>query len=208
MLRYLTSSAGAVSIACYTAFQLISNIISVKVVVLPLAGLSMDGGTLVYPFTFTLRDFIHKSLGKKASRIVIITAAALNLAMAAAFWLVGCLPADPTWQFDQAYKSIFMPFARIVIASIIAQVISELVDTEIFSRIYKKFSDISGSLASNFIALIIDSIIFSIIAFAGTISVDSLWELIIANISIKLAVSLVSSPAIRFIPRQVEMDEI
>ena len=32
------------------------------------AGFSMDAGTLVYPFTFTLRDLVHKTVGAKAAR--------------------------------------------------------------------------------------------------------------------------------------------
>ena len=40
--------------AAYIAAQMLSDIASLRIV--KFAGLSMDAGTLIYPFTFTLRD--------------------------------------------------------------------------------------------------------------------------------------------------------
>jgi uncharacterized PurR-regulated membrane protein YhhQ (DUF165 family) len=59
------------------------------------AGFSMDAGTLVYPFTFTRRDLVHKAAGKQVARALIVAAAVINLFMAWLFWLVERLPAVP-----------------------------------------------------------------------------------------------------------------
>src|SRR4030042_6280446 len=168
------------SSSLYISFQLFANILSTKIALLPYLNLAIDGGTVIYPLTFTLRDFVHKTHGKKDARQVIIIAAALNAVMFGLFWLVGKMTPDPTWQFQRAYEQILLPVGRIVLASIIAQVISELVDTEIFSYVYKKISsapnaiwrgtsDTSAVFISNSISLIIDSFIFSFIAFLGVL---------------------------------------
>jgi uncharacterized integral membrane protein (TIGR00697 family) len=151
---------------------------------------------------------VHKTCGKKVAREVIFIAAGLNLIMFGLFWLVGKLAPDPAWQFQQAYNLILLPVGRIVLASIIAQVISELIDTEIFSYIYKKINDIVAVLASNTIAIFFDSVIFSIIAFYGALSTQTVFQIIIANILIKMAMSILSAPSIRLIPRQAEPKEI
>ena len=71
--------------AAYIGFQMMADIASLRIVMV--AGFSIDAGTFVYPFTFTLRDLVHKTSGIRAARALIITAAVLNLVMAGIFWL-------------------------------------------------------------------------------------------------------------------------
>ncbi|MDD4479644.1 MAG: VUT family protein, partial [Mesotoga sp.] len=104
---------GILSVSLYISFQIFADILSIKITTLPFLHLAIDGGTVIYPFTFTLRDFVHKTWGKERSRQVVITAGILNLLMAVLFWLIGKMPADPTWNLQGAYESILMPFWRI-----------------------------------------------------------------------------------------------
>ena len=170
--------------------------------------MATDGGTIIYPLTFTLRDFVHKTWGKKNARHVIFLAAALNVVMFSLFWLVGKMTPDPTWQYQKAYEQILLPVGRIVLASIISQVISELVDTEIFSVIYKRFGDVSAVFFSNSIALIVDSFIFSFIAFLGALPFATVMQIVLTNILIKFVMSTLSAPAIKLVPRTVSFEEI
>jgi len=194
----------------YIAFQIFADILSTKIAFLPLLNLAVDGGTIIYPLTFTVRDFVHKTLGKKIARQVVIMAGILNVIMVGLFWLIGKLPADVSWGYQEAYISILMPVARITLASIIAEVFSELIDTEIFSRIYKKFGqkDILAVLVSNGVALVVDSFIFGFIAFTGALPMEVVWQIILANVLIKGVMSLLSTPIIKLIPRRVELDKI
>ena len=196
------------SSSSYVAAQLIANVLSTKITLVPFLKLAVDGGTIIYPLTFTLRDFVHKTHGKKDSRQVIIIAAALNIVMFFLFWLVAKLPAEPSWRYQEAYEHILLPVGRIVFASIIAQVISELVDTEIFSVVYKKFNDLAAVFISNFGGLVVDSVIFGLIAFLGALPFSIVLQIIFTNILIKLIISLASSPTIRLIPRMVSFEKI
>ena len=74
---------GIVVISLYIAAQLLSDIASLKITLI--AGFSMDAGTFIYPLTFTIRDLVHKRLGKSAARTIILVAAGINLFMAAFF---------------------------------------------------------------------------------------------------------------------------
>ncbi len=204
----IKDNLGAISAALYVSFQVISNILSTKIALLPLLNWAVDGGTILYPLTFTLRDFVHKSLGKQKARQIVVLAAIVNLLAVGCFILISKLTPDPTWPFQEAYENILLPVWRITFASIVAQVLSELLDTEIFSRIYKKFSDMPAVIASNTIALIADSIIFSFIAFVGILPVSVVWQIIMTNIAIKFIFSIISSPTIKLIPRSVDYDKI
>ncbi|RJR31207.1 VUT family protein [Candidatus Parcubacteria bacterium] len=199
---------GILSCSVYVAAQLIANVLSVKIVLLPLVNLAVDGGTIIYPVTFTLRDFVHKTWGKKNARQVVVIAGLLNLVMVFFFWLVGKLPSDPSWANQEAYRIILLPVFRIVIASIAAQILSELVDTEIFSVIYKKVSDTLAVLVSNFVSLLVDSFIFSFAAFWGDLPLVTVLQIMIANILIKFIISIISVPSIKLVPRTVDFNEI
>jgi uncharacterized integral membrane protein (TIGR00697 family) len=199
---------GSISASLYVACQLLANVLSTKIVLLPGLGWATDGGTVIYPLTFTLRDFVHKTLGKAAARQIVVLAALVSAGAALLFLLVGKMAPDPAWGLQPAYESILLPIWRITFASIVAQVVSELVDTEIFSFAYRRFDDLKAALLSNFFALIVDSVIFSLIAFAGDLPAAVVGQIIVTNIVIKLIMSLVVAPGIKLIPRQVELVKI
>lgn len=199
---------GAASASLYVAFQVISNVLSTKIALLPFLNWSIDGGTVIYPLTFTLRDFVHKTMGKKNARIIVILAGVVNLIAALIFLLVAKMHPDPAWPFQQAYENILLPVWRITLASIISQIISELIDTEIFSWAYKKFTDTSAVLYSNSVALVVDSFVFSFLAFYGNLPVRTVLQIVATNILIKMALSLVSTPTIKVIPRIADFEEM
>ena len=62
-----------VAATLYVATSLIANVLSVRAVKL---GLAVDAGTLTYPLTFTLRDLVHKTGGRRMARVVIVVALA------------------------------------------------------------------------------------------------------------------------------------
>jgi uncharacterized integral membrane protein (TIGR00697 family) len=189
-LRALLIVAGA-----YVAAQMMADVASVRIVTL--FGLAVDAGTLVYPFTFTLRDLVHKIAGKQAARVLILVAAGINLVMAFLFWVVARLPADPSTGPQLEFGQALAPVWRIVIASIVAEVISEFIDTEMYQRWTNRFGgqvQWGRVLVSNAIAIPVDTVIFVAIAFAGLLSGSTLAEIFWANVLLKGTVTLVSIP--------------
>lgn len=185
----------------YVAAQMMADIASLKIITI--FGWAVDGGTLVYPFTFTLRDMVHKLAGKRVARALILTAAAVNVVMAGLFWLVSEWGGDPSVGEQLAFGEVLGPVWRIVLASIVAEVVSELIDTEA----YQRWVDVFGArwqwgrvLVSNSIALPVDSAIFVAIAFVGVIPGASIWEIFWVNIAIKGIVTIVSLPWIYLVP--------
>ncbi|GIT12077.1 MAG: hypothetical protein CM1200mP33_2630 [Chloroflexota bacterium] len=119
--------------------------------------------------------------------------------MALFFYIIGILPSDLEIGPQNEFTSVLSPIWRLVIASICAEIISEFIDTEIYSIWTKKFKNkmIWGRvISSNTIALIIDSIIFCLIAFYGTIPNSILISILISNIIVKELVTITSVPLI------------
>jgi len=188
---------GIVVISIYIAAQLLSDIASLKISLI--AGFSVDAGTFIYPLTFTIRDLVHKRLGKLAARQIIFLAAGINLFMAFFFHFVAWLPQDPAWGLGQEFAAILGPVWRIVIASIIAEVFSELIDTEIYhlwqTRITTKYQWMRV-LSSNAVSIPIDSFIFCWGAFGFVLPHDVVWSIFFANVMVKGAVTIISLPSI------------
>lgn len=195
--------------AAYIAFQMMADIASLRIVML--AGFSVDAGTFVYPFTFTLRDLVHKTAGIRAARALIVTAAVLNLVMAGLFWLTSNMPADMTVGPQEAFGMVLSPIWRIVFASIIAEVVAEMIDTEGYrfwvEKITRKYQW-ARVLVSNSVSIPIDSVIFVWIAFGGTMPGEVVWSIFTSNVIVKGLTTLVSMPGIYLVKeRELKIDD-
>jgi uncharacterized integral membrane protein (TIGR00697 family) len=119
--------------------------------------------------------------------------------MAFFFHFVAWLPQDPAWGLGKEFTTILGPVWRIVIASIMAEVFSELIDTEIYhlwqSRITTKYQWMRV-LSSNAVSIPIDSLIFCWGAFGFLLPHDVVWSIFFANVIVKGAVTIISLPSI------------
>jgi queuosine precursor transporter len=191
------TTAGLLVIAAYIAAQMLADIMSLKIALV--AGFSVDAGTAIYPITFTLRDLVHKLLGRRAARTLIIAAAVINLVMAGLFAFAAWLPSDPAVGEQIAFAIVLTPVWRIVLASIAAEVIAELTDTEVYhlwvTRITRRFQWLRV-LSSNSVSVPLDSLVFCWGAFGGVYENAVVWSIFWANVIVKGAVTLVSLPGI------------
>jgi len=189
--------------AAYIAAQMLADITSLKIVLF--MGLSMDAGTFVYPITFTLRDLVHKTAGVKAARALIISAAVINLVMAGLFWMVARLPGDPSVGAQTEFATVLAPVWRIVMASIVAEVMAELIDTEIYrlwvQRVTRRYQW-ARVLSSNAVSVPLDSLVFAWGAFGGRLPPSVVWSIVLSNVLVKSATTLVSLPLIYAVPER------
>jgi queuosine precursor transporter len=192
----------------YVAAQMMADIASLKIVML--AGMSIDAGTFIYPLTFTLRDMVHKIAGKKAARVLIIAAAVINLVMAGLFWLASVLPPDLSVGEQLEFGIVLAPVWRIVAASIIAEVISELIDTEAYHFWVTKVTtkhQWGRVLFSNAFSVPVDSLLFSIIAFWGVLPNFVVWSIFVSNLVIKGLTTIVTIPGIYLVKDKEQIVE-
>lgn len=206
----LVPRVAVIVVACYAGAQMLADISSLKIGIV--AGLAVDMGTFIYPITFTLRDMVHKVLGKRNAQVLIITAAAINIFMAAYLAWSASVPSDPAWGLGDAFSAILGPVWRIVVASITAEIVSELIDTEVYhwfvTRVTTRYQW-ARVLVSNSVSIPIDSLIFSVLAFAPILGLQDhflsvpwnvVWQIFLFNMMVKYAVTLISMPFIYATP--------
>ena len=187
----------------YVAVQMLADIAGLRI--LHIAGFSIAGGTLIYPITFTLRDMVHKVSSASIARLLIISSGAINLFMAALFWLVSQLPPDLAVGEQLEFGMVLAPVMRISLASVIAEVVSELIDTEIYELWVKRFGQRwqwGRVLASNAVSVPVDTALFTVLAFAGILPNEVLIGLFISNMLMKTIITIISIPGIYLVKEQ------
>lgn len=146
--------------------QAIADIGATKL--LSVGGVVIPAGTFIFAFTFTLRDLIHKRLGKEWARAAIYCAGAFNIFQAIYLALMSRLPSPDFFVVGEAWGQIFAIVPAITVASIIAEVVSGLVDTEIYQLWRERLQKIpqwTAVLISNAVSLPLDSVIFGVLAY-------------------------------------------
>jgi uncharacterized integral membrane protein (TIGR00697 family) len=185
----------------YVAAQMLADIASLRII--SVAGYAVDAGTLIYPFTFTLRDLIHKIGGKSAARTMIWLAAAINIFMAGFFWVVAWWPADLETGPQIEFGRVLAPVWGIVVASIVAEVVAELIDTEVYAKWVARFQERhqwGRVLSSNSVAIPVDSAIFvGLATLFGVFPPEVAWSIFWVNVIIKMTVAVVSIPMIYWV---------
>ena len=173
--------------------QLTADVAAAKIV--SIGDIAVPAGTFVFAIAFTWRDALHRRLGREWARAAVVMASAANMTMAAYLILVIALPSAPFWSDQQAFATVLGIVPRITIASIIAEVISQLVDTEVYHRLFK-LPRWLGVVGSNAVSLPLDSLIFIGLAFAGTMPLSSMLEVIWWQTISKAIITLFSIPLI------------
>jgi uncharacterized integral membrane protein (TIGR00697 family) len=198
------------AVGAYVGAQVIADVTSLKIGTF--ADRAVDMGTFVYPITFTLRDVVHKALGKRAARALVVTAAVVNLFLAVYLQWAAKAPSDVSYPLGAEFEAVLAPLWRITIASIVAEVVSELVDTEVYHWFVRRVTtrhQWARVATSNAVSVPIDNVIFAVGAFGAipgfadhalTLPWDVVWEIFVVNLTVKALVSAVSLPLIYVSP--------
>jgi hypothetical protein len=195
------------AIGLYVACELIANVTAVKPIVVSLpAGLGrlvpggggefvVPAGVYIYALTFTLLDLINERLGKIGARRVVATALCANLLLAAYAQFTVWAPAPRFFEAQASVARILGSTPRIVAASLLAYLVSSLVDAELFAwwRAHIGGGRWLRVLVSNGVSTAVDSVLFVTLAFAGVLPV---LPLAIGQYAVKMAVTAASLPLI------------
>lgn len=150
----------------YITAVLAANYTAVWFVPFPVFGM-VAVGTLVFGVTFTARDYAHR-LGRVRVYLMILISALASSGLS----IVGA--AD--W--------------RITVASVLAIVVSEAADTEIYQRLlaHRWMIRVAGS---NAVSIPLDTALFNLIAFAGVLPWGMLAAVMFGEIVVKFAAGIV-----------------
>ena len=106
-----------------------------------------------------------------------------------------------------ALGQLLSPEGRFLFAAVVASVLSQLVDTEVYTRWVERFGQEhqwGRVLASNAISIPLDRILFLLLAFAGARSMDDLWVAFVYTTIIRLIFGIISIPGVYLVEEHSE----
>jgi uncharacterized integral membrane protein (TIGR00697 family) len=183
-------------VALYVACELIANTTAAKPVILPY-NITVPAAVFIYALTFTLIDLVNERLGKKGARYVVYAAFVSNVLLAAYMQFAIWLPPAPFYgaEGQAAFASVLGSTWRVVAASLVAYLVSTLIDVQVFAWWRERVRRYRWArvLVSNSVSTLIDSAVFIAIAFVGVMPI---LPLIAGQYVVKMVVTLVSIPLI------------
>jgi len=188
-------------IGLYIACGIIANVTASKPVMIG-DSIVVPSAVFIYALTFTLIDLINDRLGKQGARYVVYTAFAANLLLAGYVQFAIWLPPAPFYsgEAQAAFAGVLGSTWRIVMASLIAYLVSTLIDVQVFAWWRERVGRYRWArvLISNAVSTLIDSAVFITIAFWGVAGYD-VARLIKGQYGVKMAITVVSIPLIYLI---------
>jgi len=181
--------------AAFVAVLIISNVASTKIVAL--GPFTFDGGTILFPLAYIFGDVLTEVYGYRRSRRVIWTGFAWLGMMAAIFTIVDRLPAAADWPFQESFHSILGQTPRIVAGSLVAYWAGEFSN----SFVLAKMKILTGgrwlwtrTIGSTLVGEGVDTLLFVLIAFYGTLPSPLLLAVIASNYVFKCGVEALATP--------------
>ena len=181
-------------LSIFAAGITIASVLANKII--SVFGLFMPAGILAYSITFICTDVISEIWGKQRANQTVLggfvaIVAVLILIQISLYW-----PKAPFWNNEAAFQSILGSTTRIMVASVVAYLVSQFHDVWAFHFWKKKTNDRHLWLRNNLstaVSQFLDSFIFITIAFYG---VTPIWPLILGQWIIKIVIALLDTPVV------------
>jgi hypothetical protein len=179
----------------FAGLLVVANLIAVKIV--SVGSLSFPAAVVAYPFTFLVTDVVSEVYGRQAATRIVWIGFAVSVGIALLVLAASALPPAPFWPHEAAYDTILGPVPRIITASMVAYLLSQHHDVFAFHRLRTATHGRHLWLRNNLSTMVsqaIDSAVFITLAFAGTMALSSLAQLMLGQYIVKAAIALADTP--------------
>ena len=176
-------------------------------------------GVLLWPLEFVMTDIVNEYYGPRAVKRISYTAVALIAYAFLMFYLAIQIPPADFWvssgvssgvpDMPAAFNSIFGQGMWIILGSLVAFLVSQIVDVTVFQKIKKHTGEKKVWLratGSTVVSQLVDSFIVLFIAFK--LGKDWSWQLVLAiclvNYAYKFTMAIILTPVIYFVEHRIE----
>jgi uncharacterized integral membrane protein (TIGR00697 family) len=189
------SLAFVVVVALFITTLITANITAVKLV--GFFGLVLPAAVIIFPISYILGDVLTEVYGYRAARRVIWLGFLCNLLAVAAIILGGLLPAAPFWDAQEAYDRILGYTPRLLAASFLAYLVGEFANAIVLARMKVATNGRflwSRTIGSTLVGQGLDSLVFIVLAFVGTIPASAMVAAVVTQWLFKSAYEALATP--------------
>lgn len=181
----------------FTAFRLPSPLTILGV---EFESVVMTAGVIAFPVTFIVTDVMNEYFGKAGIRFVTYAGLAM---VVFAFGLLQIALATPTAPIspvpDEAFAAVFGTTSRVIVGSLIAYLVGQLIDIALFHRL-RQWTEgrhlwlraTGSTLGSQFI----DTFVVLVVAFAGQLALGEIVAITLFNYGYKVAIAIAITPLV------------
>ncbi len=184
-------------VSLFSGSLVIASVISSKII--SIGGIVLPAGILAYCITFVASDVISEIWGKEKARQAVFGGFAALVVCLGLIHLALVWPAALFWENHAAYDSVLGAAPRIIMASLIAYLVSQNHDVWAFHFWKKVFRGRHLWIRNNLSTAssqVIDSIIFITIAFYGLMPII---PLIAGQVLVKVIIAFMDTPIVYFL---------
>jgi uncharacterized integral membrane protein (TIGR00697 family) len=216
-------------VAVFVSCLLLGDIIGGKTIPTPFGLGPISVGIIPFPVTFLLTDVVNDFYGRRGARFLTFVGLGMAILAWAVLQLATMLPVHESTYFTQAeFSKIFGGSSQLFIASMIAYMIGQLLDIQVF-QFWKALTQSKHlwlrATGSTLLSQIIDTVTINVVFWAWTAASDPTsflarmspgdkWSWIFAKIGreyvIKLVVAILLTPVVYaihgFIVRVLRID--
>ena len=184
-----------VLVALFVTCLIAANITAVKLIAV--FGLLLPAAIVIFPVSYILGDVLTEVYGYRQARGVIWLGFLCNLVVVATIWVGLVLPAASFWDGQAAYERILGLAPRILAASFLAYLVGEFANAFVLAKMKIATEGRwlwTRTIGSTLVGQGLDSLIFIVLAFAGTIPLDALMGLVVTQWLVKSAYEAAATP--------------
>jgi uncharacterized integral membrane protein (TIGR00697 family) len=174
-------------------------------------------GVLLWPLEFVVTDIVNEFFGPKAVRRISFIAVGLISYAFLMFYVAIHVPPADFWissginngipNMQDAFNGIFGQGMRIIVGSLVAFLVSQLIDSYVFHKIKKATGEKKiwlRATGSTLVSQFIDSYIVLFIAFGGIFSWQQILAIGVVNYTYKAIMAIILTPVIIVAENRIE----
>lgn len=188
----------------FTACLIVSNIIAGKT--FDFFSFVLPCGVIIFPIIYIVNDVLAEVYGYEKARNVILLGFFMNLLAVIAYNITIILPAPVFFENSEAFGIVLGSTLRLLVASFIAYLVGSLVNAKLMTYLKKWDEDklFFRCIVSTLFGEGLDALIFIIIGFYGTMPVEALILMIVAQALFKTIYEIIVYPLTRYVIGKVK----
>lgn len=182
-------------VSLYLSGIVVANAMAAKLLELGVATLTV--GALAIPLVYLTTDLLNELYGPRATRAVVWMGLVANVVLVGLTQLAIVMPTSAVGATQAEFVAVFATTPRIVMASMLAYLISSMLDVRVFALIRTWTGERHFWLRKNgstFVSQFVDSVMFVGIAFAGAVPVKVLVPMALGQYVVKVSAAPLGTP--------------
>lgn len=189
----------AILTGVFTASLIVSNIIAGKT--FDFFSFVLPCGVIIFPVIYIVNDVLAEVYGYKKARNVILLGFFMNLVAVICYNITIALPAPVFFENSDAFSVVLGSTFRLLVASFVAYLVGSLVNAKMMVVLKKWDEDklFLRCILSTLFGEGLDALIFITIGFLGTMPMEALVLMIVAQALFKTVYEIIVYPLTRHV---------